>query len=88
MSSSIADTRTCLQHDAFRINNWRFKMIIFGTQVVTFFGAYLFYMSNLWINDGYGLNPLFALPVGTVMILAPYAINALIPARNTRRGRR
>ena len=63
-------------------------MIIFAVQIATLIGAYGFYMASLWMSGEVGLNPLFALPFATVMFVSPYVIDLMIPARNTRRGRR
>ncbi len=41
-----------------------------------------------WMNDGYGLNPLVAMPIATLLIIAPYVVARLADSPQARRHRR
>ena len=42
------------------------------TQVCTMAAGLGVYQAAQWINEGYGLNPLLALPIATLLFVLPY----------------
>jgi hypothetical protein len=45
------------------------------TQVCTVAALFLTYMAHQWSTVGYGLNPYIALPIATLLMVAPHIFN-------------
>jgi hypothetical protein len=52
------------------------KLLTVCTQALTVLAMILTYLANHWMEVGtYGLNPFFALPIATILMVLPYLID-------------
>ena len=53
--------------------NRRTEMLrVMLVQVCTFAAIEAAFMGYMWMTAGYGINPMFAFPVATIMVILPY----------------
>ena len=51
------------------------KLKVLITQALTVMALIITYMAHSWVEYGAGLNPMFALPLATLLMVLPYIMD-------------